>query len=343
MRIVYLIPHRALTEQSQWQELNALADEYEVIPIFAPKAGAAGIVWLSTVGVRKAIRDRPDIIVARDLDSLGGAWKVKRATGAKLVYDMHDPYSMMVEGDVPATILRIADFRERGLLRRVDLALASDGARMDWLRWQGYRGKSEIVMNCRNPLPYKPPPGTNMLYYAGTLHRSRFIREMVDAMSFLPTARLTIAGLRTPNSEYDWLKGKYGVGPEGAFGDEPVVFLGKLNSVQSLELLQQSDISIQMADPSMCINRLGPYSRLFDAMAVGRAAIGTKGTANGDLIVENQMGMAVDYDIESFVWGINTLLKYDLSVPGFNAWNASRRKYNWATESKKLVGVFQSL
>jgi hypothetical protein len=59
--------------------------------------------------------------------------------------------------------------------------------------------------------------------------------------------------------------------------------------------------------------------------------------------VENQMGLAVDYDIDSYIEGVNTLLKYDLSVPGFNAYNACKKRYNWATESKKLVEVFESL
>jgi hypothetical protein len=174
--VVKLVPHRAYGEQNELQETQALFDAgYDVHTIVAPEPGIRGVVWFETIGAHQAIRAKPDIVVSRDLDALGAAVKVKRRTGAKLVYDMHEVYPMMVEDDVPAAVARYVVKREKRLLRDVDLALASDSGRAQWLADQGYVYRPlQIVLNCRDPLvPYVPPPNNGSLCYTGTLYPVR--------------------------------------------------------------------------------------------------------------------------------------------------------------------------
>lgn len=340
VRIVQLVPQRAFGEQNDQQETQALfAAGYDVHTIVTPHPGVRGIVWLETIGVRKAIQAMPDIVSARDLDALGAAVKVKRRTGAKLVYDMHEVYSMMVEDDVPAAVARYADKREKRLLRDVDLALASDSGRAQWLVDQGYVYRPmHVILNCRDPVvPYVSMPHTRSLSYTGTLHPSRFIREMVEAMALLEDVELYIAGPRTPGSLYDWLA-------RNQFKN--VVFLGHVSPQGSLKVMQRADVSVQMANPMSRINVLGPYNRLFDAMAVGRPVIGTVGTANSDIAVGLKMGIASAYDMDSYKYAVRTILgksREELMRMSTAAYGACTNTFNWKAEARKLVEAYGSL
>ncbi len=345
VRIVVLLPHRAAQEQNAGQELAALRDAgYEVVPIPAPRPGMLGVAWLTTAGARKASRLKPDIIVARDLDALGAAMKVKKQTGAKLVYDMHEAYSYMVEDDVPKRLLPLIEKYERRILPQVDLVLASDAGRADWISRQWVKvgtgldpaWEMRVIYNCRDPVqPYVPPPCTGRLFYGGTLHPSRFIWEMVAAMVGTDW-ELVIAGPNTPGSLYDWLKKNHW---------RNVSFQGYMTPQESLSLLQKCDVSVQMANPKSRINQLGPYNRLFDAMAVGRASIGTVGTENGNIISNCRIGLSSMYDMDAYITTVQTLLgnKKELQEMGLRAYKLCVEELNWKAQAKEMVEAFESL
>lgn len=338
MKIAYLLPHRAREEQNVIQEVAALEQAgHTVKRIAAPRPGLAGVLWMNVTGVRKAIAMKPDVVSSRDLDTLKAGVSVKRQTGAKLVYDAHEVYSMMVENDVPRFLLRLINRHERRLLHKVDSLIASDQARATWVVEQGYPADRplSIVYNCRDPIPYTEPAYPTQLFYGGTLHSGRFIREMVAAVQDdrLKGVSLCIAGPKTPNSEYDWLFRNF-YASRG-----PVRFLGSLEPQDMLKALQNAAISIQVADPLERINTLGPYSRLFDAMAVGRPSIGSIGTENGNVITNLKIGTACLYDVESFIGAVLLMMddKEALSRMGKRAHDLCEKVFNWQAEAQKLV------
>ena len=358
VRIVQLLPKRALNEQNANQETKALMDAgHEVLSVIAPRPGVGGMVWLRTIGALKAIHLKPDIVSARDLDTLAAGLKVKQRTGAKLVYDMHDVYSYMVEGDVPKRLLPVIEKHERKLLPKVDLVLASDEGRAKWISDQWTKVGTgidpawdlQIILNCRDPVvPYVPLPKTTSLSYTGTLHPSRFIREMVEAMSDLDDVALYVAGPRTPGSLYNWLE-KTVCSPSCTRHNAEyhnIVFFGHLSPEQALYMMQLTTVSVQMADPKFTINRLGPYNRLFDAMAVGRPVIATVGTANGDIASALGMGVISVYDVDAYKTAVKTLFEQsyeELERMSRNAYAACVGGLNWKEQAKKLVKAYADL
>lgn len=343
--MVQLLPFRASDEQNSTQERKALIDAgYDVRTISAPMPGARGILWLDTTGARLAARLEPDIVMARDLDTLGAAFRVKKRIGAKIVYDVHEVYPWMIQDDVPSFVVSAAIWRERKLLPYADAIIASNLGIIDWLVKEqapkdgiGLDDPITLVVNCRDPQPKFVPPETRALCYFGTFHHSRFIIEMVNAVKAHKYAQLFIAGPPTNRKLYEWVRANSdGVG---------VVFLGHLTPEEVLWQTTKAAIVVTMVNPSNPNNRIGLSNKLFDAMSVGRAAIGTLGTATGDLIATAKMGLTTVYDELAFARGIDTMLsdETDLERLGRNAYDMCVKEFNWTAQAKKLVDVFRGL
>jgi len=344
MKVVQLLPTRAANERNTVQERKALIDAgYNVRSISSPYAGLRGIIWLETVGACRASRLKPDVIVARDLDSFKAGLKVKEQTGAKLVYDVHEAFSWMIEDDVPRFLVNAAIKREQRLLTKADAIIASNPGIIDWLVQQapkdgiGIDDPITLVANCRDPQPeFIPPLGQRQLCYLGTLHKTRFIKEMVEAMRGID-GRLVISGPRTAHSLYDWLK----------VGNLPpdVQFLGHITPEKVESIVRESDVVVSMVDPSNKNNRVGLANKVFEAMSIGRPVIATTGTATGNLVTNLRMGITTMYDQDAFAEGVKVLLDGDDLVRlGKNAYDACKNGvWNWQTQAKKFVAVFDGL
>lgn len=345
MRILYLVPERALSDPNTMREATALEAAGHEVSVIGPQYRAPGkvgrIFRLMVEAPRVAENLQAEVILCRDLDTLFAGARAKYRTGAKLVYWPHDVYSHMIEPDVPRFIYLQTVHHERRLFMFADAIIASNPGIVDWLVHEqapkdgiGIDDPITIVMPCRDPAPtWQPPQEPRTLLYAGTLHKNRFTKEMIRAMEFFDDAKLIVAAPRT-NNLYEWVRDNAGPNVE---------FRGTVTPEDVGALTRLAGIVVTMLNPEDKCLRVGLANKVFDAMSVGRAAIGTKGTATGDLIVENQMGLAVDYDFDSYIEGVCRLLTYDLSVPGYNAWNACVSRFNWKTEAAKLVGVFECL
>ncbi len=336
--IAYLVPSRARDDPNTLMEMEALrAVGHTVSVTDAPSRAPLGTLRLLALAPRIA-RTKPDVVMARDLDTLWPAARVKQLSGSKLLYWPHDCYSWMVESDVPRFIYSQTVHHERALLKFVNHIIISNLGTENWLHAQYLqagepRPDATLVMPCRDPEPeWLPPSEPRTLCYLGTLHKNRFTVEMVRAMRKLKDVRLIIAGPRT-NALYEWVRENRSPNME---------VYGWLPGVRPT--IRRSSIVVSMLNPADRCLRAGLATKVFDAMAVGRAAIGTYGTATGDLIQENQMGPDITYDEEDFVATVRWLLdEVDLGLLGRNAYDACKRKYNWRTESKKLVSVFETL
>jgi glycosyltransferase involved in cell wall biosynthesis len=191
-------------------------------------------------------------------------------------------------------------------------------------------------VNCRDPQPeFVPPPGRRQFCYLGSLHKDRFIKEMVAAAQNID-GRLVIAGPRTKHSFYDWLK---------TAGGPKVQFLGYVTPEKFEFVMRESDIVLSMVDPANKNNQIGLANKVFDAMTIGRPVIATTGTATGNLVTNLQMGITTMYDQDAFAEGVKTLLgSDDLERLGKNAYDACKNgPWNWQTQAKKFVAVFDGL
>lgn len=350
MRVLYLVPARGLADPNTAREASVLADAGHEVSIVGPRGRTvvSGILDLVYRAPRIARKAKADAILCRDLDTLWAAIRAKRRTGAKVVYWPHDVYQDMVATDVPSAVVRLLDRHEKRLILAVDAAVASNEGVRKHLMERCLGLFPALVMPCRVPEMYFSPHGMRQLCYLGTLHKNRFIREMVEAMPAIregfdePKPTLVIAGPRDRHGIYDWLQRDYGR-PVGGFDDEPVMFLGTITEDEVLHETWRSDVVVSMLNPADRCLRVGLANKVFDAMAVGRAAISTRGTATGDLIAETGMGLTPPYNVGMYVAAIRHMLENDIVGMGKNAYYAGKTKYNWNIQAEKLVKVFEEL
>jgi len=275
MKVLYLVPTRGLADPNTARERLALErlGENEVRVLAPPSGGSGGM--LRRLGdvfalARAAARESPaDIVVCRDLDTLRAGVRTKAAFGppTKLVYWPHDVYEWMVEADVPPLVPNVLTRHERRLLPFIDALVASNVGVLNWTLTQ--RGSLPIppvalVMPCRDPLHHDPPPESRTLCYLGTLHRNRFSVELLRAMRRID-GRLILAAPRT-NELYGWV---------GANLPPNVEFRGTLGEAGVIAATRESDLVVSMLNPADRNLRIGLANKVFDAMSVGRAAVGT--------------------------------------------------------------------
>ena len=122
-------------------------------------------------------------------------------------------------------------------------------------------------------------------------------------------------------------------------------FVGLVPRDQVLSMTSECHAVLSMFDPNLRINRVGLPNKIFEAMAVGRPSIVTKGLMMADLVEEEACGIAVPYSIEGFQEAVGTL-RDDPALAeklGRNGLTAAQRKYNWGVEQRKLLALYEGL
>jgi len=122
--------------------------------------------------------------------------------------------------------------------------------------------------------------------------------------------------------------------------EKNVFFLGLLNQQQAYPLLKSSKI---FAFPSLLE---GFGMSVLEAMACGLPTITVKSKHNASymLVQENNSGLVVENNIQSFSQAMNTLLKNSSQRKKFSA-NAKKaaQKYTWQKAAKKLEKLYLNL
>ncbi|MGQ0798262.1 MAG: glycosyltransferase, partial [Methanobacteriota archaeon] len=272
-----------------------------------------------------------------DLDTLPVGVRLKEATGKPLVYDCHEVFGYMIEADVPRPVVEYVFRLERRLAPRADRAIAVNDMVKEYIdRASGH--PAVVVRNVHEEIldVYRPPPeGSFTILYLGTLHSSRFILPAIEAMANLPGARLRIGGSKqlTPLVEAACARRRN------------ATFLGLVPSDRVLPMTVDAHAVLCMFDPAHRINQVGLPNKIFEAMAAGRPSLVAAGLRMTDLVVKEACGLAVEYTKAGYIQAVERLAR-DAGLAeqlGKNGLAAAKREYNWHTEKRKLLALYEGL
>jgi glycosyltransferase involved in cell wall biosynthesis len=286
---------------------------------------------------RKALTRPMDVVHCHDLDALPAGVRLKRKRGATLVYDAHELFPAMIQGDYPAFVVRTAQRLEDRLVPQVD-ALVTVNPAMARRYADRYGVEATIVMNCREDvLPKYVPPEeeTFTVLYVGTFHRARFVLELVRAVQAAKGLRLLIGGQKALASEI-----------RKACARSPRTrYLGRVPSADVMPLTVRCHAVCAMLDPQDPNNRVGTPNKLFEGMAAGRPVLATAGTLCGDIVAEEGCGLALPYDEDAFRDALVALSQDDALQRrlGENGLRAARRTYNWPEQERRLLALYDKL
>ncbi|UCD92613.1 MAG: glycosyltransferase family 4 protein [Methanobacteriota archaeon] len=286
---------------------------------------------------KEGLKREFDLVHCHDLDTLQSGVKLKKKRNTPLVFDAHEIFSYMIEEDVSRIVRNYAERMERSLLRDVDHIITVNEALQRYYR-ERFGGDVSVVMNCpEEVLPEYEPPSTEefTILYIGTLHKSRFVRELVDVISSMEGVQLKIGGEKELYGEIEKKSQKA----------DNIHFLGTVPLKEVIPHTRQSNVIFCMFDPASRINQVGSPNKIFEAMAMGRPTIVTKGILSGEIIEKEKCGLAVEYSEESLRNAIEQL-RDDSSLCeelGKNGLKAAQNEYNWKAQEEKLLRLMSKI
>jgi glycosyltransferase involved in cell wall biosynthesis len=280
-----------------------------------------------------------DVIHCHDLDTLWAGVRLKKRIGCPLIYDAHEIFSYLIARDVPRYISKSAFLIEQYLIKNVDHIITVNKPLEEYFKTISDKSIT-VIMNCKNLISKKYESPSNKkfnLIYLGSLHRNRFLLELVDVVEKLPDVHFTIGGIGKADYVYRLLDKINKV--------ENVEFINVIPMEDVIKRTKKADAVISMTDPrdKNCSNAL--TNKQFEAMVCGRPIICTKGTYPGDFTLKEKCGLVSAYNIKDLGKTIKKL-KNNPSLCeelGRNALNAAISKYSWDRQEEKLLDIYKNI
>lgn len=142
--------------------------------------------------LRKVIQGEAfDVIHCHEPDALAVGLRLKKTTGARVIYDSHESWGAVFAQRLPSVLWRgaAAAFQlwERSLLKRCDGAIGASWAIADWLRQHLPADRVATILNVPVPEVFGPAPewswgDTTVLCHDGHLGFDRGLKTMVQAV-----------------------------------------------------------------------------------------------------------------------------------------------------------------
>ena len=309
-----LIPYDILRMRSWWKRAHSLATDL-------------------------AKETRFDVVHCHDLDTLQiGVW-LKYSWGTKLIYDAHEVFTYMMQGEVPATLISRFERMEDDLMNHADRMITVGPKYKDYFLRKGKRDDEiALVLNAKDVAVddyTKPSNAEPVVLYVGALRETRFVKELALAGSKTKGVRVTIAG------------GGAGETDIGAIASRSpnVDFLGKIPMKEVIPLTLRSDAVFCMFDPDHPLYQIGFPNKFFEALATGRPLIASERTYVGELVKDLECGVVYPPDEGGIEKGLRFVRDNpeELERMGRNALEAAKDSYNWASQEAALMEVYESL
>ncbi len=280
-----------------------------------------------------------EIIHAHDFDTLPLGVKIKKRTGAPLLFDAHETYSEMIRIDVPNFIAHMVQHLENRYLKWVDRMIVVNEHQRSFYSKRFPVDRIDVVMNAKPALKDEKKAkdlrkemgiGDEIaLIYIGALERERFVREMADMAGSLEGVRFIIGGY---GAEEDYIRKR--VGKKG------LRYLGFVHPEEVVLYSAAADLIVSMYR-EVQTDRIA--TKFFDAVAAGRGMIvADNGELTAKLVKKYGGGVVCDYSKESFSKAIKSLKREDVERMG-KAMRSLRSEYSWEAMEKRLLNAYESL
>jgi glycosyltransferase involved in cell wall biosynthesis len=282
----------------------------------------------------KTSQFRFDAVHCHDLDTLqAGVW-LKKKLGIKLIYDAHEIFGYMIARDMPKLIVDVAFLMEKRLIKNAAHVITVDDGYAKYFRMITDK-PLVIVRNCKDIIGnYQPPSRKDFsIVYIGSLVRSRFFPQILYVVAGIREVKLVIAAKKEAlYYEVEKLAKKI----------MNIEFLGTISVDKVIPLTRECHVVICIFNPNNQLHRIGSPNKLFDAMVTGRPIIVTKGTHAGEVVEKEKCGLTIEFTEKSLEAAIKKLRDNPKLCEelGKNGLKAAMENYNWETEEKKLIAIY---
>lgn len=324
---------------------NLTIPNYELVIGGKPARGLRNLFQLILLEIRTLLwllfsRNSYDMLHAFDLDMGLPVLVVSLVTRKKYVYHIADLYADSREG-LPEKIKPFLRKLEYAVINYAETVILCTEERREQIKGSNPK-KIEVVHNTPivqetdNVSSSENNDAYNQLTitYVGNLSERRFIRHLVDTVADNPKFRLNIAG----NGELvDYIDNK-------AKALDHINYFSYVSYQEALKMYSKTDLMIAMYDPEIANHKFSAPNKVYEAMVMGKPIIVAKHTGIDKIVLEHNMGIAIDYDRESFKELLDAISSQsiDLEKMGQNG-KLAYPKYSWETMKERIKTIYQEL
>ncbi len=336
-KVTLVVPHNE----------DVLVDGVQIRAVPLPQNGRERMRKTTGHVYRAALKENPEALFHFHDAELLPLMLLLKLRGRRVIYDAHEdtPRQMLYQHWIPrllrgpaAAFMWILEFAAGFILDRF---IAAEPIIADYFP----KRKTTVVRNypmleefahCHKT-PYSVRPVH--LGFAGGISEVRGVKEIVKALELIdPThnAELMLAGTFYPTD----LKAAV----EKMEGWKKVYFKGWLNRKDVLDLLTNVRIGVITRHPIK--RHLSAFpTKLFEYMAAGLPVVVSDLPTIRPIVDESQCGILINpEDPKAIADGLNALLADPQGAEemGRRGLDAVKNRYNWDTESEKLLAIYQS-
>jgi glycosyltransferase involved in cell wall biosynthesis len=286
--------------------------------------------------------DRDTVIHACDLDTLWPAIFVKILKRIRLNYTIYDFYADNLPNKTPRIFRDFIAFIEKKGLQFAHTVFLVDESRLAQIKEAKFNNivyiynTPEDVHRDNYPEP-RTDRGEMIIFYAGVLHESRGLLQIIQAVESIKNVKFIIAGNGPKQHLFDK--------PDPSIA-EKIQYIGWIPYNEVINYTLNSDCIIALYDPVIPNNHYASPNKLFEAMMCGKPIIVNDGTSMADTVRKENCGLIVLYaDIIAIKHAILTLKEDPEKCRqfGVNGRNAYERKYSWKIMEGRILAAYQKI
>lgn len=297
---------------------------------------------------REAIREDADLYHFHDPELIPAALLL-RMKGKRVIYDVHENTQDFTAKHYLPQLLRrplgwLVGFIEVRTAKSFSavvpatttFALRFDPGKGHVVVVENYPAIDELQLETRRPWAQR----SASVAYVGVLSRDRGATEMVRAMAFLPSdlqLTLKLAGRFSPEEfqkELDRVDGR-----------NRTHFLGTLDRSGVARLLGEVCAGLVILRPTPQFLQALP-TKMFEYMSVGIPVIVSDFPRLREIVFGARCGLLVDpLDPRAIAQAVEYLVGHpeEAEEMGRRGQEAVRNRYNWTTEERKLIELYEAL
>jgi glycosyltransferase involved in cell wall biosynthesis len=325
---------------------EATEKEFGTIYRVGPKAGFGGgfknilklLLWqFSILGFLVKNRKKYDILHCADLDTVLFPFLLRRFSKYYIVYDIYDYFTACRV--FPKPIEYAVSQLENFVIRHVNGLILVDENRIVQIQTK-LPNNTEIIYN--TPIMMGNIDDSQIvtsltISYVGVLDNIRFLRQLIDVISYQLDWTLHIGGYG-PIEEYV---------KTAASKHSNIQFYGRMSPEEAMSINAKSSVLLAIYDPSIPNHRFSSPNKFFESLYLGKILIVADNTSVDKKVKDFQAGYSFDYNntnaFKDILDAIKQLDDKDIKAISDNNRKKYTEYYSPDKMKQKLLSLYSAL
>lgn len=296
---------------------------------------------------QRALKSDADIYHFHDPELLPWGVLIHRKTGRPVIYDIHEdlPKQIYTKPWIPGVlrgfVSKVVKIVEKGLAKRLSAVVTVVESIAEQFKEKRVK-RVEVIKNYPLMVPNldRQEDGVNRIIYVGGISYLRGYKEMIQMMDYIPEtckAELHLIGplqfIKEEDRNMEELKKKR------------IYLHGRIPFTEVQKWYTKAKVGLVCLHPIENYQHALPI-KLFEYMSMGLPQIVTNIPLWKEIIDDSQSGFVVDaYNPKEIAEKVTKILQDQQLFEKLSAQSrkAYEEKYNWQTEEKVLVQLYQDL